>query len=188
MDCLLGLGFDARSEVNINVEQAYGSDVRLGQSVLSNIFDQYPHIPRSFDLFLNRSRSNGNTADGGMFAIGQHLGGVFANVTEHPKLPTLSGIHWTLAVETLTINNKSLTPNPYRNASVVPELNRTQKLGGTLDTGATGITLPDYLWTEYHNQIEGAFYDEVDQSYVVPCTAAINFSITFMSVRTVLTG
>ncbi|KAI0084523.1 aspartic peptidase domain-containing protein [Irpex rosettiformis] len=171
MNCLIGLSFDLLSEVNTNILRAFGNTT-IGQTPLSNIFDQHPTLPNTLDLHLQRS-SDLEYTDKGLLLVGEHSV-ERGDITKQPKLVTVAETEWVVEVDAINVNGKSLAFN----RSAVPGLNTTNKLGGLLDSGSSALILPDEMVQEVFSTIPNSFFSEGDNTWFVDCMSSANISIT----------
>jgi saccharopepsin len=172
MNCLIGLSFDGLSVVNHNIIEAFGEDTTIGQTSLSNIFQQTKGIDTSIDIHLQRSVDLEQT-DSGEILIGEHDNSL-VDVTKQKPLPTVSDRQWVVGVDAIKLNNRSLSLGN----SAVPALQNQKMLGGLLDSGTSALVLPDAIVSEVFAAIPGAFFDESDGVFIVPCLQSANLSIT----------
>ncbi|KAI0084524.1 aspartic peptidase domain-containing protein [Irpex rosettiformis] len=171
MNCLIGLSFDLLSEVNTNILRAFGNTT-IGQTPLSNIFDQHPTLPNTLDLHLQRS-SDLEYTDKGLLLVGEHSI-ERGDITKQPKLVTVAETEWLVEVDAINVNGKSLAFNK----SFVPSLSNTNKLGGVLDSGTSALVLPDEMVEEVFGAIPGSFFFEHENTWFVDCMSSANISIT----------
>lgn len=173
MDCLIGLSSESLSEINNNIVKAFGN-ISIGQTPLSNIFDQNPSLSSNFDIYLQRS-SDLEYADKGSLFIGVHSA-EHGDITKQPPLLTPSEAVWIVQVDDISLNGGSLAFGE----STVPSLKNNTKLSGVLDSGSSNLLIPDHLVGKLYDQFPGSFSFERNgsQSFVVDCMTSANVSIT----------
>ncbi|KAI0804714.1 aspartic peptidase domain-containing protein [Irpex lacteus] len=171
MNCLIGLSFDLLSEVNNNIIAAFGNTT-LGQTPLSNIFDQNPSLPNCLDIHLQRSDDLESTGSG-LILIGEHSD-EHGNITAQPILNTVAETEWVVEVDAITVAGKSLKFEE----SAVPGLEKSKKLGGLLDSGSSALILPDKMVNEVFKSIPNSFYSKEQGTWIVDCLSSTNVSIT----------
>lgn len=171
MNCLIGLSFDLLSEVNNNIIAAFGNTT-LGQTPLSNIFDQNPSLPNCLDIHLQRSDDLESTGSG-LILIGEHSD-EHGNITAQPILNTVAETEWVVEVDAITVAGKSLKFEK----SAVPGLGKSNKLGGLLDSGSSALILPDKMVNEVFKSIPNSFYSKEQGTWIVDCLSSTNVSIT----------
>ena len=169
MNCLIGLSFDLLSEVNNNIIKAFGNTT-IGQTPLSNIFDQNPTLPNNLDIHLQRS-SDLEYTDKGLLLIGEH-DDEHGDITKQPQLLTVAETEWVVEVDAIHLNGQSLSFN----RSAVPSLRNSTKLGGLLDSGSSALILPDDMVAEVFSKIPESFFSEYYGAWVVDCMSSANFS------------
>jgi hypothetical protein len=172
MNCLIGLSFDGLSEVNNNIIQAYGEGTTIGQTPLSNIFQQTQSNDTSIDLHLQRSVDLEQT-ESGQLLISEH-NTTLVDVTKQPSLPTVSDSQWVVEIDGMTVNGNSIDVGK----TAVPALQNGTGLGGLLDSGTSALALSNQILSQVFAVIPGAFYDQSDDVFIVPCMASANLSIT----------
>ncbi|KAI0699010.1 aspartic peptidase domain-containing protein [Cytidiella melzeri] len=172
MNCLIGLSFDLLSSINDRILSAFGKDVTIGQTPLSNIFAQSPNLPNNLDIHLQRSVDLESTGNGSLL-IGEHSN-EFGDITKQPVLDTLTDSEWVVTVDAIKVNGVSLDLG----TSAIPPLKNTKKVGGLLDSGSSDLILPDATVPLIYHAIPGAFFSQDDGVYVVPCHSSANVSIT----------
>lgn len=156
--------------MNNSTTNAYGSDVTLGQSVLSNIIEQHPNLLPSFDVYEERAEDLDQKRKG-VLIIGGHPNG-YKDVTKHPALNLVAEGFWDIAFDGIQVNGQNLSLND----SVTSTLRGTGKLAGALDTGTSIVILPNDTVTQIYSGIPGAFYDSTDFLWILPCTESTNVS------------
>ncbi len=170
-NCLIGLSFDLLSNVNNHIVQAFGNTT-LGQTPLSNIFDQNPSLPNCLDLHLQRSVDLEDT-ESGLLLIGEHSD-EHGNITAQPILTTVTETEWVVEVDAITVAGKSLKFEE----STVPGLKKSKKLGGLLDSGTSALVLPEKMVDEVLASVPNSFYSKDLDTWFVDCLSSTNVSIT----------
>lgn len=165
---ILGLAFDdvITSPVNFLIKQAYGNDSILGRTPISNIFNQNPTSPNSFDVQLDRTSDLDDTSTG-TFLIGEHLP-EFSNVTSQTKLARQFAGRWTVTLDDMAVNGKSAQSLfPKSSLPTVP----SGKIGVLLDTGFSFPPLPPALIDAIYGSIPGAvpISGVSTLQWIVPC-------------------
>lgn len=148
----------------------------IGQTPLTNIFDQNPTLPSNFDITLQRSVDLEHTVDG-LLLIAEHSYD-HGDITKQPILPTIDNRTWTVEVDAVHVNG---IPLDFRRSAVSSSKNST-KLGGLLDSGTSGLIVPDEMVSEILANFPNSFLfrdDEAGQdAYAVDCLSSVNMSIT----------
>ena len=171
MNCLIGLSFDLLSEVNNNIVKAFGNTT-IGQTPLSNIFDQNPTLPNSLDIHLQRS-SDLEYTDKGLLLIGEHSK-EHGDITKQPQLLTVTETRWTVEVDAIHLNGDSFSFNK----SAIPALKNSTKLGGIIDSGSSNLILPYGIASAIFDQIPESIFVNEDGFWFVDCMSSANVSIT----------
>ncbi|KAJ7088744.1 aspartic peptidase domain-containing protein [Mycena belliarum] len=174
---LVGLGFDAPTDpIPSGLTAAGLNGSEIGKSVLSNIFDQNPELPRFFALSLARNGDEGGTADGGL-TIGEY-DDRYSEVQHAPLLPLFGTGAWKVLMDGIFVNGVEI-PWARDPKGTVPE----GKVAGVLDSGTSHLVVPSDIVDGLYSAVPGAvqvFDDDGKSSkWVVPCTAAINLHLTF---------
>lgn len=174
---ILGLGFVARtpdfvpSVIKAQLQAAYGNDTTLGESVISNIYQQNTTLPNFFDIHIGRSSDLADVSEG-LFSIGEHVPG-FEAIDARPKLPRVSAGRWGVPLDAFELNGHAV---PFQNVSVVPGAPEGSLIA-VLDTGATNALVPQYLVDAIYNSIPGSIFDASIQQWAVPCDGAANLTV-----------
>ncbi|KAJ7669240.1 aspartic peptidase domain-containing protein, partial [Mycena polygramma] len=178
---LVGLGFDGPDDpIPRGLSAAnFTNGSEVGKSVLTNIFNLYPDIPRFFALSLPRDGDQGASGDGS-FAIGAY-DDRYSEVQHAPLLPQFpenSG-SWSILTDGIFVNGSKIA------WAVDPSANITAgKAKGLLDTGTALIYLPRDVQDSAYSTIPGAVQTTQNSSlfetaWVVPCGTAIDLQIGF---------
>lgn len=172
---IMGLAFDDAnfSPVNDEMQQAYGTENLLGRTPISNIFFANPKAPNSFDVRLDRTGDLDDTASGTLL-VSEH-DAAWANVSAQPRLPRVAAGRWSVPLDGMAVNGKTVTFNK-SSISTVPE----GKIAALLDTGFTFPPIPPAAVDAIYSSIEGAVKigDDAPQ-WIVPCDGATNVTFTF---------
>jgi len=164
---ILGLSFDLGTASGINgaIKSRFGNSSTWGQSVLHNIFDQYPNEPNFIALSLSRTEDFEDSR-GGSFAIGEyHLN--YTVVSAEPQLPQFpeGGTRWTTLLESIFVAGRAIP--------VISTIRNVPAGHGValLDTGDPQAMFPTAVWDGIYSSIPGAVkYSDPDGTvWILPC-------------------
>ena len=171
---IMGIAFDATSNIEQELVNSPETFDLSGATPIFNILSQND-VQSFFDIHLSRANDSDSASSGTLF-IGTHDDN-FTNVAQQPKLPRVDPTHWTIAMDTMTVNGQSFTFNE----SSVPGL-PNGKIATVLDSGFSLPPLPPAAVDFIYKTIPGSVFvgDKIDSvQYIVPCTAMTNLSFTF---------
>ncbi|KAH9935100.1 acid protease [Epithele typhae] len=172
-DGLLGMAFDTAIIYPV-VQKNWGTEAAdaLARSPITNLFALDPTTPNFFDVQLARVVSpDSNDVAEGVFLISQH-DDAFQNITSAPMLRSLTSQHWSLAMDSMTVNGTPFAFNASRVLGVP-----TGKVAAVLDTGFSLSQIPIAAANAIYESIPGAVYSE--PFWAVPCDAAPTVVFTF---------
>ncbi|KAJ7469567.1 aspartic peptidase domain-containing protein [Mycena latifolia] len=182
---LVGLSFDSPDDGIEAALTAAGHDgATLGKSVLSNVFDMNPGQPRFFAVAFSRLDDANETADASL-AISEY-DPRYAAVKHEPQNPTYppGNRGWSILSDGIFVNGVSI---PWPSHTTTTPVGK-RRIG--LDTGTTNFLLPGPIRDAIYAAVPGAVlsknsslpnthWSSDDDVWVVPCTTAINFTISF---------
>ncbi|KAI0321001.1 aspartic peptidase domain-containing protein [Amylostereum chailletii] len=149
-----------------------------GRSPVANIFLQNPSMRSMLDILLGRDQDV-EANSGGIFSLGEHVPG-YEDVDAMPRLPrTLargeeSTPRWNIPFSGISVDGESIPLNFSQ-----PGSPRGQGIA-LMDTGATTAFVPFAVVDRLYSQIEGAYFSNASQSWIVPCAAPVaNVSVFF---------
>ncbi|KZT64378.1 acid protease [Daedalea quercina L-15889] len=174
---ILGLAFDAGSTIESTITEAYGEDSELGESFLTNVFQQDTSKPL-FTVQLGRADDPQYTTEGA-FTIGEYLPD-YETIEDMPKLErfpnngTGAAPRWSTVMSGMTVNGE-----PFQfNTSGVPGTPEGSVVA-VLDTGFTFPPIPKPAVDAIYGGIDGAYYDTNSSLWIVPCNKATTLEFQF---------
>ncbi|KAK7024725.1 Six-hairpin glycosidase [Favolaschia claudopus] len=182
---LVGLGFDSPNAGIVKSLSDAGLDgAKLGQSVLSNIFDMNPSKGRFFAISLSRLGDAKDTAAASLSI--QEYDERYANVQWMAKRHIFppNGKSWHVLFDGVTVNGVKI---PWtKNDEATP----ANQLVVGLDTGTTNFLVPPAIRAKIYSEIPGAVLAKnsslhnshwsADRDvWVVPCNTPISMSAYF---------
>ncbi|KAI0804711.1 aspartic peptidase domain-containing protein [Irpex lacteus] len=170
-DGLIGLSFDTHSEVNRAIQSAYGNGTTIGRTPLSNIFAQDPAAPNCVDMHLNRAIDVERVANGTLL-IGEHSE-EYSDISKQPVLYTIEETEWTVMLDGMTVDGKSVTLGGQNSSSGVA----TSSLPVLLDSGTSFAVITDNMFNAIYESIPGAVLTDTSQ-WTVPCLSSTNVSFS----------
>ncbi|KAF7290698.1 Six-hairpin glycosidase [Mycena indigotica] len=187
---LVGLGFDSPKQGIQHALIAAGKDgASIGKSVLSNIYDANPTMPRLFGLSLSRGGDSAVGADEVSLAIGQ-CDPNYDNVRNMPKFPVYppGALSWHILARGAQVNGQDI--DWLANDASTPFGHHV--IG--LDSGTTNILLPPYIRDAVYSKVPGAalaknsklhnsHWSNDTDVWVIPCDTPVNFTMVFGQVR-----
>ncbi|KAF7315007.1 Six-hairpin glycosidase [Mycena indigotica] len=183
---LVGLGFDTPDgSIPASLTKAGMDGRKLGKSPLTSIFDANPHKGRFFGLSLSRLWDKSYSSDASL-TISEY-DTKYAAVANAPVLkqyPKDCG-SWSVLGDSIKIGGK-VVPWKLPDATNIPN----GKISVLIDSGTTNFLVPedvrDAIYSAVpgavlskHSNIEGNKWGADDDIWVVPCTTAVNMSVSF---------
>lgn len=174
---ILGLAFDAGSTVKSTINQSWGEDSTAGETFLTNLYQQNMSKP-FFTMQLGRTGDPSYTTEGA-FTIGEYLPD-YETVSNMPKLErfpnngTGHAPRWSTIMSGMTINSQPFQFDP-SGVSGTPE----GSVVVVLDSGYTYPPIPKNAVDAIYAGIDGAYYDTVNNLWIVPCNKAANVVFQF---------
>ncbi|KAF7329162.1 Six-hairpin glycosidase [Mycena kentingensis (nom. inval.)] len=183
---LVGLGFDAPDRgIQAALTKGGLDGPAIGKSVLYNIFDAHPELPRHFGLSLSRIGDDAPGAKEASLAIGAYDPN-YSNVQVMPKFPVFppGGLSWHILGKNAQVNGKDIEwpINDYKTPA------GHHKIG--LDSGTTNMLVPPHVREAIYSKIPGAalardskirnsHWSADSDVWVVPCNTPVNFTVVF---------
>lgn len=155
------------------MEKSYGNGTaaQLGKSPVLNIFAQHPTLSNFFDIYLSRISDLDNNNDGTL-TVNEHLDGYYQAVSVQPKLERVTNNSWSVALDSIQVNSKTLKFNT-SSIKTVPE----GKIAAFLGTGYSYPRLSPAAVDYIYSSIAGAVLS--DGRWLVPCLGATNLTFVF---------
>ncbi|KAJ7074763.1 aspartic peptidase domain-containing protein [Mycena amicta] len=183
---LVGLGFDSPKQGIQRALIAAGQNgASIGKSVLSNIFDANPSLPRLFGLSLSRAGDSGPGADEASLAIGQYDEN-YLGVHAMPKFPVYppGALSWHVLAKGAQVNGHDV--DWLANDAATPFGHHV--IG--LDSGTTNMLVPPYIRDAIYSKVPGAalakksklhnsHWSNDTDVWIIPCKTPVNFSMVF---------
>ncbi|VDB91841.1 unnamed protein product [Peniophora sp. CBMAI 1063] len=173
---LLGLGPNSGSVIYRKLD----ADDNGGDSALFRIFEESQATSQFITLYLNRLDSTGKSTNQSEFTISEVIPG-FEAVQQQQKLtikdvPTLTDAdqHWAVLSDAWGLTGPD--GNFVEIGSTVPRVD-DDKLVAVIDSGFTYSQVPRDMSDAIYGRVQGAWYDETQELWRVPC--AQELSITF---------
>lgn len=170
-DGLIGFSFDSLSEVNTAIQSAYGNGTTIGRTPLSNIFAQDPAAPNCVDMHLYRALDVERVVNGTLF-IGEHSE-EYSDISKQPVVYTIEETEWTVMLDGMTVNGKSVTLGGLNSSSGVV----VSSLPALLDSGTSLAVITDNMFNAIYESIPGAVLTNTSQ-WTVPCLSSTNVSFS----------
>ena len=173
VDGIMGMAFDVGS-VHTAFRRFFGPAAAdtLGRAPITSLFAANPSLPNNFDVQLARTGETEDLADGS-FTISGHAPG-FASVAQAPKLPRVSGQHWSIVMDAMNVNGK---PFAFDKSRIVGT--PAGKTVAALDTGFSFPPLPPKAVDAIYSTIPGAVFNPASKLWIVPCNATTSLLFTF---------
>ncbi|TDL21727.1 acid protease [Rickenella mellea] len=140
------------------------------------IFAANPDEPKFFTFQLSRSETTGTTS-GGIFTIGE-VNSTLSGISNAPKLNVVSPNRWTVLMDGMIVNGKTVTGNSRFNIS---GQGPTQTVAN-FDTGGTQSLVPQFYADAIYSNVPGAEFDSSQGVYIVPCNTKIDVSFLFSGI------
>ncbi|THH09569.1 hypothetical protein EW145_g1912 [Phellinidium pouzarii] len=166
---LLGVGPPLLS----TVQSALANTIYNGDTLMNNVLDSDPSLPKFTTFSLSRSFATGKT-DGGTFTIGE-VNSSFSAITSNPQLDVVSKDRWIVLMDNIIVNGRNVSGGSSFSVS-------GQSSGQTLaclDTGTTLAQIPRTYADAIYGPVPGSILQESAGIYAVPCDAKINVTFVF---------
>ncbi|TFY80038.1 hypothetical protein EWM64_g3974 [Hericium alpestre] len=171
IDGIIGLAFDANSQIDNRIQNAWGNDTTLGRTVMSHLFAQDPFAP-NFITFLLGREGDLDDIHNGVFTVSEYQEGLetVQNSTHIPRFPPQSHF-WSVLLDEMHVNGQAVPLN-----SSVPDT-PSGKAVVVLDSGFTQPPLPQLMVHAIYSSMPEAFL--YDGTWFMPCNSSVNLTFTF---------
>lgn len=167
---ILGIAFDDDSESNVerDIQNAWGQETTLGRTVLSNLFAQNSSLGTFFDLAIGRASDLEEADFDGTVIIGEHPD-AFAAVAQQPKIYQESRGQWAGFIDGFMVNGQNISAQS--GIDGVP----AGQLLALFDSGTSAADVPAAVANAIYQAIPGSI--SVNDTWYVPCYSSANVTV-----------